>query len=838
MFFERKFFYTAMTLILVLNLFPATYYVDSVHGSDGYPGTSMGPWEHISYAISQAAAGDTLMLSGTFYLGQDPGVTANGIEITKGLTFIGEGAKNTFVKAHLNPGTAAYRVFKVNIGSAVTMMNMSIENGVSAGNGGAIVNWHVLNLIDVNISNNECADFGGAIFNYGNMTFNRVTMHNNTAGEYGGALYSQGLYASAQNITMINTTVSGNTVTNNSGGGIFLFAAANSRNVTISLTMNSCTVADNTTGSSTGDGLNCATAEPSTYTALVDLDIRNSVFDNSSNYNENTANGGSINLARTYTFSSDETLPTTNSYYNSVDPLLQPLSDNGGQTMTHATVFGSKLINAIPEGGTAYNGAPLTDQRGVGISRGSNKDVGAYEFNSPVTFYLNSGTGDDDTGDGSQSSPWANLSKALGYYYEGDIVDMTGTFYMSDDPNVNVAVANGYVLGQTSDKNYIIRGQGADQTFLKACPDGQTAESRLFLILEDSSLELYDISLQNGYDGAGGAIQARGDLTLERVMINNCSTPDFQNGGAIYFEGDLLNISNSTIYSNYSSNFGGAMYLAVMNKEITVNLTNSTFAQNAAENGGGVIYASVYTISEAYSSTLNLNINAITSGYNEDHSHQGSFIVYDTSGFNCDYNVSLQNSVINDIGNNESGVVVIDRNCTVCNDETIGILGQYNQNVDDCLLGELSDNGGGILTFPLMEGSPAIDAIPIGAGTSDYNGAPLLDQRGVAIINGNKDMGAYEGSIPYYLTAPADIDIYYDGIVWLSWYPVERATGYAVYSSPDPYGTFSLEGTTESQKTNWDKDFGLNEKYFFYVITLDSTRTAKKAQETIFLKKP
>ncbi|MBN2858499.1 MAG: hypothetical protein JXN63_08880, partial [Candidatus Delongbacteria bacterium] len=540
---------TILLLIMVsfvTSLFSATYYVDSTRGNDGYPGTSIGPWEHISYAISQAVAGDTLMLSGTFYLGQDPGVTSNGIEITKSLTFIGEGAKSTFVKAHLNPATAAYRVFKVNIGSAVTMMNMSIENGVSAGNGGAIVNWHVLNLIDVNISNNQCADYGGAIFNYGNLTFNRVTMHDNTAGEYGGALYSQGLYASLQSITMINTTISGNTVTNNSGGGIFLFAAANSRNVTIDFTMNSCTIADNTTGNSTGDGLNCVTAEPSTYTALIDLDIRNSVFDNSFNYNENISSGGSVNLARSYTFSSDETLPTTNSYYNSVECKLDPLADNGGQTLTHATQYGSKLINSIPEGGTAYNGAPLTDQRGVGISRGSNKDAGAFEFNLPVTFYLNSDTGDDDTGDGSQSSPWANLSKALGYYYENDIIDMTGTFYMSDDPNVNVAVANGYVLGQTANQNYVIQGQGADQTFLKACPDGQTAESRLFLILEDSSLELYDISLQNGYDDTGAGIQARGDLTLDRVMINNCSTTASQNGGAIMFKGNLLDITNST----------------------------------------------------------------------------------------------------------------------------------------------------------------------------------------------------------------------------------------------------------------------------------------------------
>ncbi len=831
----KKLILLIIMTFLTASVFPSVYYVSSTNGSDTYNGSAIGPWEHISYAISQAAAGDTLMLSGTFYLGQDSGTTSNGIEITKSLTFIGEGAKSTFVKAHLNPGTAAYRVFKVNIGSAVTMMNMSIENGVSTGNGGAIVNWHVLNLIDVNISNNECADYGGAIFNYGNLTFNRVTMHDNTAGEYGGALYSQGLYAVLQSITMINTTISGNTATNNSGGGILLFAAANSRNVTIDFTMNCCTIADNSTGTSTGDGLNCATAEPSTYTALIDMDIRNSVFDNVSNYNENTDNGGSVNLARSYTFSSDETLPTTNSYYNSVDPDLDPLADNGGQTMTHATSFGSKIINAIPYNPSTedYNEAPLTDQRGVDISRGSNKDAGSYEFDQSVTFYLNSEIGDDDTGDGSQSSPWANLSKALNYYYDGDIIDMTGTFYMTDDPNNSEE----YSIS----RNCIIQGQSADQTVIKACPDGEQAESGLFVVNVGAGLTLRDISLANGYaDYNGGGIQSRSELTLERVMIYDCSAPGNLNyGGAIYHTGSLLEITGSTIYNNTAKYYGGAIYLYIYQDSMTVDITNSTFSNNSAESGGGAIFATVSSNDQYTPALLTMNINSCTFKDNIDDSNTGNFLVHNTIGLYATVNTSINNSVITGYGNNFSGYPAqYTRNYTVSNDASMGTSGSGNINDVDCLLDILADNGGGILTCSLMEGSPAIDAISITAGTEDYNGAPLLDQRGVAIVNGNKDMGAYEGSIPYYLPSPEWYSYEWDGyIYWISWWPVERATNYAVYSSTEPYGEFGLEWIGEDYNTYWDKTVNVDRSWFFTVTAIDTTRS-KGIPQTIEIKKP
>ena len=57
------------------------------------------------------------------------------------------------------------------------------------------------------------------------------------------------------------------------------------------------------------------------------------------------------------------------------DPLLGPLSDNGGPTQTEALLHGSPAINAGDDAG-----CPATDQRGVHRPRGPHCEIGAYEL--------------------------------------------------------------------------------------------------------------------------------------------------------------------------------------------------------------------------------------------------------------------------------------------------------------------------------------------------------------------------------------------------------------------------------------------------------------------------
>ncbi len=63
---------------------------------------------------------------------------------------------------------------------------------------------------------------------------------------------------------------------------------------------------------------------------------------------------------------------------NSTDPMLGPLADNGGPTLTMALLPGSPAIDAGDDAA-----APSTDQRGFPRPVGAASDIGAYECNPP-----------------------------------------------------------------------------------------------------------------------------------------------------------------------------------------------------------------------------------------------------------------------------------------------------------------------------------------------------------------------------------------------------------------------------------------------------------------------
>jgi hypothetical protein len=68
-----------------------------------------------------------------------------------------------------------------------------------------------------------------------------------------------------------------------------------------------------------------------------------------------------------------------------VDPLLGPLQDNGGPTLTHALLPGSPAIDAIPWGTNGCGTTHIGDQRWQARPEalGSSCDIGAYEVEVP-----------------------------------------------------------------------------------------------------------------------------------------------------------------------------------------------------------------------------------------------------------------------------------------------------------------------------------------------------------------------------------------------------------------------------------------------------------------------
>ena len=93
--------------------------------------------------------------------------------------------------------------------------------------------------------------------------------------------------------------------------------------------------------------------------------------------------GGSFQSGGHNVFSDTPAAPLDPTDLINTDPLLGPLADNGGPTLTQALLPGSPAIDA----GTAVSGV-TTDQRGVPRPQGNAPDIGAFEVEVPHTgFY-------------------------------------------------------------------------------------------------------------------------------------------------------------------------------------------------------------------------------------------------------------------------------------------------------------------------------------------------------------------------------------------------------------------------------------------------------------------
>jgi len=244
----------------------------------------------------------------------------------------------------------------------VTGCLMTTDAGDFWQGGGGIYNGEgaTLDLVDSTVSNNTSGWTGGGVFSFFNTstTVERSTISGNTAQDVGGGMRSLG------NADVINSTLSGNESVGWHGGAVFQTDGV--------MNLVNSTVADNTSPASTG------ALFVGTFTdAGATLTLHNTIVSGNSSLGcfagffgagavtltsngHNVASDGSCNL----TAAGDQ--PGT-------DPLLGPLADNGGPTLTHALSAGSPAIDAAD---TAV--CPAVDQRGV--ARDAACDVGAFEF--------------------------------------------------------------------------------------------------------------------------------------------------------------------------------------------------------------------------------------------------------------------------------------------------------------------------------------------------------------------------------------------------------------------------------------------------------------------------
>ncbi len=298
---------------------------------------------------------------------------------------------------------------------AVTGCTAHDTNSIDGLGGGILVSGN-LALQFSRISNNVAASSalasGGGVFVSGSLVMNESTISGNTAttppggSGFGGGLYSRGDALVAYSTIANNSaaTVGGidlvgegftpslivfdSTISGNSGatGGMLALGALHMASTTIAFntstlaggvgglvltstsTLNSTVIANNTSLAGTADiGQSCGPGSGCMVTV-----------------------GGSNNLFMV------ATLPVPADSLSD-DPLLQPLADNGGLTLTHRPATGSPVIdhgNAVGAG----LGVIGADQRGAGFMRiaGAAADIGAFEAGGETDVIFRNGF--EDTG--------------------------------------------------------------------------------------------------------------------------------------------------------------------------------------------------------------------------------------------------------------------------------------------------------------------------------------------------------------------------------------------------------------------------------------------------------
>jgi len=425
-------------------------------------------------ALADVNDGDTI----NFAIAGTIGLTSGELLVSRSITISGPGATNLGVNAN-----AGSRVFHIAPGRTVAISALTITNGYANNqpvlDGGGIYNDHAtLTVGNCTISNNSAFRDGGGVHNAGaaTMTLNDCVITGNATGNDGGGVCNDGTGGAAI-LGINNSTVSNNTAYhgagicndgrlkgatllqitdttfNNNSAGDDAGAILNIADTKGTAILSNCTVSGNS-AQSYGGGIN----------NVAGLTVSNTTFSgNSANFGGSIAignpvtvsigdtvlkagkmggniyNDGGTVISRGYNLSSDNGGGYLNGPGDQIntEPLLGPLQDNGGPTLTHALLPGSPAIDA---GDPNFTPPPVYDQRGPGFSRVVNGgiDKGAFEVQGPTPTPTPTATPCASVGSWTEQSsyPIATSGQA--------VASVGGNIYSFGGVANNVAIANAY----------------------------------------------------------------------------------------------------------------------------------------------------------------------------------------------------------------------------------------------------------------------------------------------------------------------------------------------------------------------------------------------------------
>jgi CSLREA domain-containing protein/uncharacterized repeat protein (TIGR01451 family) len=263
------------------------------------------------------------------------------------------------------------------------LQGLTIQGGHSTEAGGGVhVNWYAgptevggstFAMTNVVIRNNlSWTEGGGIYFSHGpEATLRNVTISENDATN-GGGIYFSTRYVT-DSLEIVNSTISGNSA-QNSGGGLYV-AYGGWFSATVLAT--NVTFACNDAGTGLGGNI---------YNQQAVVQLANSIVANgtdSTGDNNCAGEPGAEITSLGYNVDTGNTCGLDGSGDQiDTDPLLDPLDDFGGGTLTHRLPPFSPAADHIPMGTNGCGTTVVDDQRGIPRPQpaGGDCDVGAFEY--------------------------------------------------------------------------------------------------------------------------------------------------------------------------------------------------------------------------------------------------------------------------------------------------------------------------------------------------------------------------------------------------------------------------------------------------------------------------
>jgi CSLREA domain-containing protein len=460
-------------------------------------------------------------------------VTVTNSTFSENVAFYGGGLNNlsgnvTVTSSNLSDNTA------YDGGAIYTNWNLTINGSTISGNqannkGGGVFNKGTLEVDQSTFEAND-ADLGGGIRNdegpTSKITVTGSTFHENTAA-HGAAVDNWG-----DGPNLINTSSLIENSATASGGGIRNWSVLTVRNSSISgnsaisvndglnnqepgvLTLQHVTFNQNQ--ASSGGGIYTGSKTTLTYMHTI---VAGST-------NGDCFNAGTIHSDSTHNLVEDGSCFLATNLEG--DPLLGPLADNGGPTLTHALLPGSPAIDA---GSGAL--CQAFDQRGVARPQGAACDIGAFEVEQIVVI------NNSNAGAGSLRQAIIDIPPGGIITFSPDLSGETVTLSASLVISSNLSID-----GSALPEPITISGNGA---------------VGVFIVNPSTNVTLDSLRIMDGNTSDGGGINNSGILSIVNCTITG-NTASGPGGGITNNPYANLLIRNSIINDNTATNYGGGIH--------------------------------------------------------------------------------------------------------------------------------------------------------------------------------------------------------------------------------------------------------------------------------------